>query len=108
MTIDPNDESSRGWIVENSKKFPNDPYQIEKNDGCDHMTCIQGSARKQLEIEMRDKVGKIRSRIDCCLSSPIIIFVLNVNLHSTSNYIREDIFLHLDKYKNVRAIGVSV
>ena len=39
--IDPNDESSRRWIVENSKKCPQCPYQIEKNDGCDHMTCIK-------------------------------------------------------------------
>ena len=41
MTIDPHDESSRKWIVENSKKCPNRPYQIEKNYGCDHMTCIK-------------------------------------------------------------------
>jgi hypothetical protein len=33
LRIDPNDESSRRWIVENSKKCPNCPYQIEKNDG---------------------------------------------------------------------------
>ncbi|CAF3375228.1 unnamed protein product [Rotaria socialis] len=34
-------ECSRRWIVEHSKKCPNCPYQIEKNDGCDHMTCIK-------------------------------------------------------------------
>ncbi|CAF1181070.1 unnamed protein product [Rotaria sordida] len=41
MRMDPIYESSRRWIVENSKKCPNCPYQIEKNDGCDHMTCIK-------------------------------------------------------------------
>ena len=40
MSIDQTFESSRRWIVENSKKCPHCPYQIEKNDGCDHMTCI--------------------------------------------------------------------
>jgi hypothetical protein len=41
MNIDPDYESSRRWIVENSKKCPNCPYQIEKNDGCDHMKCVK-------------------------------------------------------------------
>ncbi|CAF3096959.1 unnamed protein product [Rotaria sp. Silwood2] len=41
MSMDPIYESSRRWIVENSKKCPNCPYQIEKNNGCDHMTCIK-------------------------------------------------------------------
>jgi len=41
MGIDQDYESSRRWIVENSKKCPNCPYQIEKNDGCDHMKCIK-------------------------------------------------------------------
>ncbi|CAF0966076.1 unnamed protein product [Rotaria sp. Silwood1] len=41
MSMDPIYESSRRWIVENSKKCPHCPYQIEKNDGCDHMICIK-------------------------------------------------------------------
>ncbi|CAF3854439.1 unnamed protein product [Rotaria sp. Silwood1] len=41
LGIDQDYESSRRWIVENSKKCPKCPYQIEKNDGCDHMTCIK-------------------------------------------------------------------
>ncbi|CAF1100294.1 unnamed protein product [Adineta steineri] len=39
--VDLNDESSRRWIVENSKKCPKCPYQIEKSDGCDHIKCIK-------------------------------------------------------------------
>jgi hypothetical protein len=35
------DVLSRRWIVEHSKKCPKCPFQIEKNDGCDHMTCIK-------------------------------------------------------------------
>ena len=41
MRIDPNYESSRRWIIENCKKCPNCLYHIEKNNGCDHMTCIK-------------------------------------------------------------------
>jgi hypothetical protein len=41
LEIDPNYEFSRRWIIKNSKKCPNCPYQIEKNDGCDHMICIK-------------------------------------------------------------------
>jgi hypothetical protein len=41
LEIDPDYELSRRWIVENSKKCPQCPFQIEKNDGCDHMTCIK-------------------------------------------------------------------
>lgn len=38
---DPKFESSRQWIMQNSKKCPQCPYRIEKNQGCDHMTCIK-------------------------------------------------------------------
>ncbi|UJR14475.1 hypothetical protein I4U23_001472 [Adineta vaga] len=38
-----NDEhkASLQWLNQNTKTCPNCPYQIEKNDGCDHMTCIK-------------------------------------------------------------------
>lgn len=39
--VDQNDESTRRWIIEHSKKCPKCPYHIEKNDGCDHMKCIK-------------------------------------------------------------------
>jgi E3 ubiquitin-protein ligase RNF14 len=29
------------WLNQNTKTCPNCPYQIEKNNGCDHMTCIK-------------------------------------------------------------------
>ena len=29
------------WLNRNTKTCPNCPHQIEKNDGCDHMTCIK-------------------------------------------------------------------
>ncbi|CAF1342345.1 unnamed protein product [Rotaria sordida] len=33
--------ASLKWLNQNTKTCPNCPYQIEKNDGCDHMTCIK-------------------------------------------------------------------
>ena len=41
LKIDPDYEASRRWIIDNSKKCPNCPFQIEKNDGCDHMICTK-------------------------------------------------------------------
>ncbi|UJR34448.1 hypothetical protein I4U23_021855 [Adineta vaga] len=41
MITNANDEASRLWIIQNSKKCPNCPFQIEKNDGCDHMICVK-------------------------------------------------------------------
>ena len=32
---------SNQWIAANSKKCPKCPWQIEKKDGCDHMTCFK-------------------------------------------------------------------
>ena len=41
LSNDPTQEASRQWVMQNSKKCPQCPYQIEKNQGCDHMTCIK-------------------------------------------------------------------
>ena len=41
LNNDPTYQSNRQWIMENSKKCPGCSYQIEKNRGCDHMTCIK-------------------------------------------------------------------
>ena len=38
---DPVYELSRQWIVTHTKKCPKCPWQIEKNYGCDHMTCFK-------------------------------------------------------------------
>ncbi|CAF0915707.1 unnamed protein product [Adineta ricciae] len=42
-TKDADDEASQLWMIQNSKKCPNCPYRIEKNDGCDHMKCMKCS-----------------------------------------------------------------
>jgi hypothetical protein len=34
-------KQSLKWLNQNTKTCPNCPYQIEKNNGCDHMTCIK-------------------------------------------------------------------
>ncbi|CAF0892226.1 unnamed protein product [Didymodactylos carnosus] len=34
-------QATKKWITQNSRKCPNCPYHIEKNSGCDHMTCIK-------------------------------------------------------------------
>ena len=39
--IGTNDEKSQEWILTNAKKCPRCPYHIQKNDGCDHMTCTR-------------------------------------------------------------------
>ncbi len=41
LTIDNNLQSSLQWITQNTKECPNCHFRIEKNDGCDHMTCIK-------------------------------------------------------------------
>ena len=41
QSLDQDQNTSRQWIVENCKKCPNCPYEIQKTDGCDHMTCIK-------------------------------------------------------------------
>ena len=38
---DPKYKSSRRWLMKHSKKCPGCSSQIEKNEGCDHMTCIK-------------------------------------------------------------------
>ncbi|CAF0915669.1 unnamed protein product [Adineta ricciae] len=43
QTRNADDEASQLWIIQNSKKCPNCPYRIEKNDGCDHMKCVKCS-----------------------------------------------------------------
>lgn len=40
-TTEDNVKASLRWLNQNTKTCPNCPYQIEKNDGCDHMTCIK-------------------------------------------------------------------
>ena len=40
-SIDKDNETSQRWILTNSKKCPKCPFRIEKNGGCDHMTCIK-------------------------------------------------------------------
>ena len=39
--IGTNDGESQEWILTNAKKCPRCPYHIQKNDGCDHMTCTR-------------------------------------------------------------------
>ena len=34
-------ELDRRWIAADSKQCPKCPWQIKKNDGCDHMKCIK-------------------------------------------------------------------
>lgn len=41
LTMDPKAQASLKWITQNMKQCPKCHYRIEKNAGCDHMTCIQ-------------------------------------------------------------------
>ena len=41
LTMDSKAQASLKWITQNTKQCPKCSYRIEKNEGCDHMTCIQ-------------------------------------------------------------------
>ena len=41
MIINPKLHATQSWIAQNCKKCPKCSSQIEKLDGCDHMTCTQ-------------------------------------------------------------------